>query len=70
MEVAIKLPDNWVDEVIERLKEDGTLSPVVRCKDCIHLGFKDFSGICEGGPMCGIVTPDDYCSHGVRKDGK
>lgn len=43
---------------------------VVRCIDCVHLGFKDFSGICDGGPMCGIVHPDDYCSHGKRKEEK
>ena len=39
--------------------------PVVYCQDCIHLGFKDFNGICNG-PMCGVVKPWDYCSHGLR----
>lgn len=39
--------------------------PVVYCRECIHLGFKDFNGICNG-PMCGVVKPWDYCSHGVR----
>lgn len=41
------------------------VQPVVYCRDCIHLGFKDFDGICNG-PMCGIVKPWDYCSRGVR----
>ena len=39
--------------------------PVVYCQECIYLGFKDFNGICNG-PMCGIVKPWDYCSHGAR----
>ena len=38
---------------------------VVYCQECIYLGFKDFNGICNG-PMCGIVKPWDYCSHGLR----
>lgn len=44
------------------------VAPVVYCKDCVHLGFKDCYGVCEGGPVCGIVRPYDYCSHGVRKE--
>lgn len=42
----------------------------VYCKDCANLGFKDFYGICEDGPMTGIVQPWDYCSKGVRKKAK
>lgn len=42
----------------------------VYCKDCAYLGFKDFYGICEDGPMTGIVQPWDYCSKGVRKKPK
>lgn len=40
---------------------------VVRCKECKFLGFKDFSGICRGSKVYGIVTPNDYCSWGERK---
>lgn len=41
---------------------------VVRCKECKFLGFKDFSGICRGSKVYGIVQPNDYCSWGERKD--
>lgn len=47
---------------------------VVRCKDCKHLGSKISAprGVyynCKNYslPYC---KPDDYCSYGIRKDGK
>ena len=39
----------------------------VRCKDCKYLMFSDFYGECSKGYM-GIVSPDDFCSHGERAD--
>lgn len=42
---------------------------VVRCKDCKNLMFSDFYGECSKGYM-GVVSPDDYCSRGERKDGE
>lgn len=41
---------------------------VVRCKDCKFLGFKDFSGICNGPKVYGIVQPYDFCSYGERRE--
>lgn len=35
--IEIKLPDDWKEQFIERLKENGTLVEVVRCKNCTHL---------------------------------
>ena len=35
--IEIKLPDDWKEQLIERLKENGTLVEVVRCKNCTHL---------------------------------
>lgn len=42
--------------------------PVVRCRECKFLGFKDFDGICNGPKVLGIVHPDSYCSWGERRD--
>ena len=64
MEPTIRASD--VVKAIESIPA-ADVRPVVLCKDCIHLGFKDFNGICDGGPVCGVVKPWDYCSHGVRK---
>ena len=45
------------------------VAEVVRCKDCKFLMFSDFYGECSNGHMC-IVSPDDFCSRGIRKDGE
>ena len=41
--------------------------PVVHCKDCKHLMFSDCYGEC-GAARMGIVSPDDFCSYGERKN--
>lgn len=40
---------------------------VVRCKDCKHYGGTTFGPICRQWST--ILSPDDYCSYGERKDG-
>ena len=47
--------------------------PVVRCRECKHYGTADF----DGNILCGCtlhsamvdITPDSFCSYGVRKEG-
>jgi hypothetical protein len=39
---------------------------VVRCKDCEYLMFSDMYGEC-GKAVLGIVSPNDYCSRGIRR---
>lgn len=41
---------------------------IVRCKDCRYLTYSDMYGEC-GKALLGVVTPNDYCSHGERKEG-
>ena len=41
---------------------------VVRCEDCKYLMFSDCYGECGEGHM-GIVSPDDFCSYGKKKEG-
>lgn len=40
---------------------------VVRCKDCKHLMFSDCYGECSKAHF-GIVSPNDFCSRGERKE--
>jgi hypothetical protein len=47
----------------------ANLVEVVRCKDCKHLMFSDCYGECSRAYL-GIVSPNDYCSHGERKEQK
>ena len=44
-----------------------SVEEVVYCKNCKHLMFSDFYGECSKGYM-GIVSPNDYCSKGERKE--
>lgn len=46
----------------------GELVRPVRCIECEKLGYKDFRGICEGGPVCGPIEPRTYCAWGERKE--
>ena len=52
------------------LREAPTINavPVVRCHECKHLMFSDCYGECDKGYI-GIVSPDDFCSRGERKEG-
>lgn len=45
----------------------ANLVEVVRCKDCKHLMFSDCYGECSRAYL-GIVSPNDYCSNGERRD--
>ena len=54
-----------IEEVFEKFNERVA---VVKCKDCEYLMFSDCNGECSRGYM-GIVSPDDFCSRAVKKDG-
>lgn len=43
--------------------------PVVHCWECENLMFSDCYGECKMGHL-GIVSPNDYCSKGKRKEDK
>ena len=40
---------------------------VVRCKDCKHLYFKDFSAYCPHRTIA--CTPNGFCNYGERREG-
>ena len=46
---------------------EGSIAPVVRCKNCKYLMFSDGYGECDKA-LLGIVGPDDFCSRGERKE--
>lgn len=50
----------------EDAEEQGRLVEVIRCKDCVYLGFKDFRGICKGA-VCHPITPEYFCSFAKRR---
>lgn len=51
----------------KQARESQPSTDIVHCKDCKHLGIKDFIyGYCKRD-MSGQVQPNDYCSRGERK---
>lgn len=56
-----------LSELIDRFPAADVVE-VVRCKDCRYLTYSDMYGEC-GKALLGVVTPNDYCSHGERKEG-
>lgn len=64
--ITVNLPDNWLEMLFERAKEDGVFVSIIRCKDC-----KWFN---EAGCAIKIVDDtdkpgeNDYCSFAEFKE--
>lgn len=51
---------------LDQLREmDGEPVKVVRCKDCKHLYFKDFSAFCPH--RVSVCRTDGFCEYGERR---
>lgn len=55
-------------DVVEAVDRRPQKEDVIHCVECLHLGFKDFSGVCKIDGLAGIVRPEDYCSRGVKRN--
>ena len=61
--IKVKIEVNASD-LVKALIEDGTLTEVVRCKDCKHRDDDDF---CTGRGYPNVLVPDDgFCDKGER----
>ena len=70
--IKVELPDDWIDKVIERMKNDPDSEwvNVIKCKDCKH-------GSPNGEYGCRVyhyrryethdMKPDDFCSRAERR---
>lgn len=69
------LKDKFLDNSAEMIAVEAIIDnqptadvvEVVRCKDCKYLMFSDCYGECSKGYK-GIVSPNDFCSHGQKKE--
>lgn len=63
LKFPINLPDDWVERVIERMKEDPDFILVTRCADCNRYIRHDH--------RCGYwnhgVNADDFCSRAEER---
>lgn len=73
VKIEVKASD-LVDACIKALIEDGTLTEIVRCKDCKWYDLTDPCGtLTPNAHRCKRVTrlwieDDAYCSYGERRD--
>ena len=66
--IQVNLPDNWLDLVMERIKEDGDWQLVVRCKDCKHYTSSHYAPLDTYCYLTGCgIHDEDYCSRGERR---
>jgi len=60
--IQVNLPDNWLDLVVERMKDDEDYQLVVRCKDCRK------REICRTSTVWAVAPSDDwYCADAERR---
>lgn len=57
-----------IQDTIESL-EPADVAPVIRCKDCKHLGITTLGSYwCQNENGCAKPTPNGFCSYGERKE--
>lgn len=68
--ITINLHDDWLDQVVDRIKKDGDFVLVTRCENCVHYTEqknKAYNGhFCER--MTEFVQPQDFCSYAKPKE--
>lgn len=65
--IQINLPDDWIDQVIERLANDpeSEWATVIRCKDCKWFG--DIGCAISIADDSDKPTENDFCSFAERR---
>jgi len=73
--IQVNLPDDWLEQIIDRLKNDpdADWAEIIRCKDCKHYKFADNRAF--GFPVIRCewtgfedVDEDDFCSRAERRE--
>lgn len=74
--IQVNLPDDWVEQIIERFRNDPEAEwvNIVRCKDCKYY-VKDHGWNCIEYTVCSISPlhhplrePNDFCSRAERRN--
>ena len=62
--ITINLPDDWKEQILERVKQDGDWVLVIRCKDCVY--FEPNHHWCNFNMA--DFDCDQFCSYGETKE--
>ena len=76
--IKVELPDDWVEQIIERLRDDPDSDwvNVIRCKDCKY-SHMTYDGLCKycdnytddyGDPIEVYFDGNFYCGFGKRRE--
>lgn len=63
--ITVNLPDDWAEQIADRLRKNGDVVLVTRCQEC-KFWLPSASGKC--GYFNILTCNDDYCSSAERKE--
>lgn len=66
--IIINLPDDWLEQVVRKLKADGCVTSIMKCKDCAN--YLERCGSCKSDAIDStsrIIMPDWYCADWKKK---
>ena len=69
--ITINLPDDWKEQILERVKQDGDWVLVTRCKDCKNWQTNWTPSIPDRhycAVMDSMMKAEDFCSYGERRE--
>ena len=69
--ITINLPDDWKEQILERVKQDGDWVLVIRCKDCENWQ-RDWNPSIPDRHYCAVMDSmmkaNDFCSYGEMRE--
>ena len=69
--ITINLPDDWKEQILERVKQDGDWVLVIRCKDCENWQT-DWNPSIPDRHYCAVMDSmmkaNDFCSYGRKRE--
>ena len=62
--IRVNLPDDWIEQVVERLRNDPEAEwvEIIRCKDCKF--YREYG--CQRAFV--YPEPEDFCSRAERQE--
>lgn len=69
--ITINLPDDWKEQILERIKQDGDWVLVARCEDCENWQTNWNPSIPDRhycAVMDSMMKANDFCSYGEMRE--
>ena len=66
--IKVDLPEDWLDQIMERIKQDGDWQLITRCRDCKHHEDEEPGMVYCPNQVGGWVSEDFFCADGKRRE--